>query len=167
MTYNGLIYTGFRAVEARFTRPTLNPTSGAMTARARNSTAICNSTSISSLGQIFKFKSFAFGCEAYNTPHPVACSLNITGFTPGQNGLPDEMMQSLSLSYVPAPAGPVDTGDSDMMTVDEDVLAGSGLANYYVFETRPGGAGEEGNPRLMLDNVDAVYYEQFLGVDEQ
>ena len=56
------------------------------------------------------------------------------------------------LTFAPAPAGPVDTGDADMDTVDGDVLGELGVAQYFEFRTKPLGT------RLTLDNLEAVVY---------
>ena len=70
--------------------------------------------------------------------------------------MPPQMMRSLGLAFQPMPAGPVDTWDSDMRLVDEDVLEALGVANHYVFTTQSGVGHKVEKSRLVLDDVHAV-----------
>lgn len=169
-TYNNLTYTGFRAAAqlgpaSPQYRPHLLPTSGEMMARAYRSSTVANSTRITSAGTIMKFKSFSFGCQAHARPEPVPCNLVVSAYNPG--GDLSTPVDSLQLKYEPdvLPYGPQE-GDACLETVDEAMLSMLRPANYYVFATSTTSevqSYQKEEPRLVLDDIDAVIYQFFYG----
>lgn len=158
--YNGLSYTGFKAFKQPLNKPALIPTSGRLTARSKNSTAVANSTRIgldpTSNAIILRFKSFVFGCAEFDNPTPVACCLNVTGYNPVSD--PPRRTWTVTFEYHPLPYPR--SGMASMMTVSGPPLNELGVANFFVFETSPLEESAGAMPRLTLDDVEAVTYAQ-------
>lgn len=158
--YNGLSYTGFKAFKQPLDKPALIPTSGRVTARAKNSTVVPNSTQIgldsASDAIIFKFKSLVFGCAEFDNATPVACCLNITGYNP--IGDQPQAAGTVTFEYRPMPYPR--SGMASMMTVSGQQLDDLRVANYFVLTTHPLAESAGATPRLTLDDVNAVTYAQ-------
>lgn len=152
--YGHLKLTGWRLAAQPQGAPHVTPVSPPNFIRAHDSTGSFNSTSISSTGALLKFRSFFFGCERDTDFVPVPCALRVTGFN--ATGHAQHKIGSIDVEYLYGAPGA--NGQAPMQQITGDTLRNLTVSSYYVFETVPAGASTF-KPRLVLDNVDYVYYQ--------